>query len=148
LDFSYDGNKKTISNVNLIFKENSISAIVGSSGSGKSTLVSLIMGFWQPDSGTISIGGKNIAEMTEQALSGLVSIVQQEVFLFNISFAENIRIGKQDATIEEVIDAAKRAQIHDFIMGLPKGYDTMAGEAGVRLSGGEKTANIHCPYDA
>ena len=76
--------------------------------------------------------------MTEQALIGLVSMVQQDVFLFNLTIAENIRIGKSDATREEIMEAAKRAQIHDFIISLPNGYDTMAGESGVKFSGGEK----------
>lgn len=138
VSFSYNGKEENLSHVNLTFEEGSVNAIVGSSGSGKSTLANLIMGFWQADSGTISIGGKNIDDMTEQALNSLVSIVQQDVFLFNLSIAENIRIGKQNATMNEIMEAAKRAQIHDFIMNLPQGYDTMAGEAGVKFSGGEK----------
>lgn len=138
VSFSYDSNEEVLSNINLRFHEGSLNAIVGSSGSGKSTLANLIMGFWKPDSGIISIGGKNIADMTEHALSGLVSMVQQDVFLFNLSIAENIRIGKPEAILEEIMNAAKRAQIHDFIMSLPKGYETMAGEAGVKFSGGEK----------
>lgn len=136
--FSYNGNEKTLSDVNLTFKENTVNAIVGASGSGKTTLANLIMGFWPTDSGKIAINGRDIAEMSEEALSSLVSIVQQEVFLFNLSIEENIRIGRQDATNEEIIEASKRAQIHDFIMSLPKGYATMAGEAGVKFSGGEK----------
>jgi ATP-binding cassette subfamily B protein len=138
VSFSYTAGEETLSHVSLTFKENSVSAIVGPSGSGKSTLANLIMGFWQPDSGVISIGGRNTADMSEQALSGIVSIVQQEVFLFNLSIEDNIRIGKQNATMEEIIEAAKRAQIHDFIMSLPQGYATPAGEAGVKFSGGEK----------
>lgn len=138
VSFSYDSDEEVLSNINLTFHEGSLNAIVGSSGSGKSTLANLIMGFWKPDSGIISIGGKSIADMTEQALGSLVSMVQQDVFLFNLSIAENIRIGKPDATLEEIINAAKRAQIHDIIMSLPKGYETMAGEAGVKFSGGEK----------
>ncbi|WP_324825219.1 ABC transporter ATP-binding protein [Sinanaerobacter sp. ZZT-01] len=138
VSFSYDKDNEVLSYINLTFKENSLNAIVGSSGSGKSTLANLIMGFWEPDSGMVSIGGKNIADMTEQTLAGLVSMVQQDVFLFNLSIEENIRIGKPDATLEEIMEAAKRAQIHDFIVSLPKGYDTMAGEAGVKFSGGEK----------
>ncbi|MGL5511873.1 MAG: ABC transporter ATP-binding protein, partial [Sporomusa sp.] len=114
--FSYTAGEETLSNINLCFKENSVSAIVGASGSGKSTLASLIMGFWLPDSGTISIGGQNLSDMSESALSSLVSIVQQEVFLFNLSIEENIRIGKPAATHEEIVEAAKKAQIHDFIM--------------------------------
>lgn len=136
--FSYTAGEETLSNVSLCFKENSVSAIVGASGSGKSTLANLIMGFWLPDSGKISIGGQNLSDMSERALSSLVSIVQQEVFLFNLSIEENIRIGKPAATHDEIVAAAKKAQIHDFIMSLPQGYGTLAGEAGVKLSGGEK----------
>jgi len=138
VSFSYEKDDEVLSKISLTFKENSLNAIVGSSGSGKSTLANLVMGFWQPDSGKISIGGKNIADMTEQALARLVSMVQQDVFLFNLSIVDNIRIGKPDATLEEIMKAAKRAQIHDFITSLPNGYDTMAGEAGVKFSGGEK----------
>lgn len=136
--FSYKDGEETLSNIDLHFKENSVTAIVGASGSGKSTLASLIMGFWLPDSGKISIGGQNLTDMSERALSSLISIVQQEVFLFNLSIEENIRIGKPDATHNEIVEAAKKAQIHDFVMSLPQGYGTLAGEAGVKFSGGEK----------
>jgi ATP-binding cassette subfamily B protein len=138
LDFSYHEGEKALSQIDLTFSQNNVHAIVGSSGSGKSTLAHLLMGFWRPQKGSISIGGVDIADMTEEALSQLVSIVQQDVFLFNLSIEENIRMGKADATKEEVIDAAKRAQIHDFIMTLPHAYDTLAGEGGVKFSGGEK----------
>lgn len=138
VSFSYDGKKENLSHVSLTFQEGSVNAIVGSSGSGKSTLANLIMGFWQPNSGEISIGGKDITEMTEQALSRIVSIVQQDVFLFNLSIAENIKIGKHSASMNEIMKAAQCAQIHDFIINLPQGYETVAGEAGVKFSGGEK----------
>lgn len=136
--FGYTDGEETLSNINLRCKENSVTAIVGASGSGKSTLASLIMGFWLPDSGKISIGGQNLSDMSERALASLVSIVQQEVFLFNLSIEENIRIGKPDATHDEIVEAAQKAQIHDFVMSLPQGYGTLAGEAGVKFSGGEK----------
>lgn len=138
VSFSYTDGEETLSDINLCFMENSVNAIVGASGSGKSTLANLIMGFWPPDSGTISIGGQMLPDMSEKALSSLVSIVQQEVFLFNLSIEENIRIGKPGATHDEIVEAAKKAQIHDFIMSLPKDYGTLAGEAGVKFSGGEK----------
>ncbi|MTI55900.1 ABC transporter ATP-binding protein [Geosporobacter ferrireducens] len=136
--FSYDGREEVLKEVNLIFKENTINAIVGSSGSGKSTIANLIMGFWPVEQGAITIGGKNIAGINEQDLSGLVSIVQQDTFLFNATIAENIRIGRVGASMEEVIEAAKKARIHDMISSLPHGYDTMVGEGGAKLSGGEK----------
>lgn len=136
--FSYTEGEKTLSNINLRLKKNSVTAIVGASGSGKSTLASLMMGFWLPDSSKISIGGQSLTDMSERALSSLISIVQQEVFLFNLSIEENIRIGKPDATHDEIVEAAKKAQIHDFVIGLPQGYGTLTGEAGVKFSGGEK----------
>ncbi|EHQ91064.1 ABC transporter ATP-binding protein [Desulfosporosinus youngiae] len=136
--FSYDEKNKALKEVNLTFRQNTISAIVGSSGSGKSTIANLIMGFWQAEQGTITIGGKRIDKMNERDLSSLVSIVQQESFLFNATIAENILIGSGEATREEVVEAAQKARIHEMISNLPKGYDTMAGEGGAKLSGGEK----------
>lgn len=138
VSFSYSEDRKTLSNINLKFKENSVNAIVGPSGSGKSTLAHLIMGFWLPQKGRLFIGNNNIVNISEKALSTLVSIVQQDVFLFNLSIEENIRIGRPDASTEKIIEAAKRAQIHDFIISLPKGYETLVGESGIKLSGGQK----------
>ena len=138
ITFSYDGRKEALKEVNLLFKKNTISAIVGSSGSGKSTIANLIMGFWPLEHGRITIGGKNIAEMNERDLSGMVSTVQQDTFLFNATIAENIRIGRADASLEEIIEAAQKARIHEMISSLPGGYDTMVGEGGAKLSGGEK----------
>lgn len=136
--FSYDGEKKVLENIDLVFKKGSVNAVAGPSGSGKSTLANLLMGFWKADSGNITIGGKRIDDMHEQDLSALVSIVQQEVFLFNTTIEENIRIGNKEASRQEVIEAAKKAQVHEMIMSLPKGYETTVGEAGAKLSGGEK----------
>lgn len=138
LNFSYKDKSDTLKNINLVFKKGSKNALVGASGCGKSTLANLLMGFWNPDSGTINVAGKDIQEFSEKQIGSLFSIVQQEVFLFNLSMEENIRIGKPDASKEEIISAAKKARIHDFIMSLPNGYDTVAGEAGVKFSGGEK----------
>jgi ATP-binding cassette subfamily B protein len=136
--FSYDERETVLKDVSIIFKQGSTSAIVGSSGSGKSTVANLIMGFWRANEGQVTIGGKNIAEAGENALTSLISIVQQESFLFNTSIAENIAIGKQGASRAEIIEAAKSACIHDMIESLPNGYDTLVGEAGAKLSGGEK----------
>lgn len=138
VNFSYTNKKQTLKNINLHILQNSINAIVGTSGCGKSTLVNLLMGFWESNSGTITIGNINIQNLSEKSLSSLVSIVQQEVFLFNLTIEENIRIGKTDASDEEVVQAAKQAQIHDFIMELPNGYKTPIGESGINFSGGEK----------
>ena len=138
VSFSYDGNDIVLKNINLIFKENTINAIVGSSGSGKSTIANLIMGFWPVLQGQITIGDNDISELNEKNLSNLVSIVQQEVFLYNSTIAENIRIGRSNASMEEVIEVAKKACIHEMISSLPDGYNTMVGEGGAKLSGGEK----------
>ena len=138
LNFAYNGDGKVLENINLRFPKGSKTALVGASGCGKSTLANLLMGFWEPTDGRITIAGEDAASFSEQQLNRLFSIVQQEVFLFNLSMEENIRIGKPEASMEEIIAAAKKARIHDFIMSLPNGYQTMAGEAGVKFSGGEK----------
>ena len=145
VSFSYPKNdgcgserKQALDSIDLVFRKGSTNALVGSSGCGKSTLASLIMGFWQPDSGRIMVGGRNLSRLSERQVSGLFSIVQQDVFLFNQSIEENILIGRPEATHEEVVEAAQRARIHDFISGLPQGYATVAGEGGVQLSGGER----------
>ncbi|MCK6139720.1 ABC transporter ATP-binding protein [Slackia exigua] len=130
--------KQALDSIDLVFRKGSTNALVGSSGCGKSTLASLIMGFWQPDSGHITVGGRDLSRLSERQVSGLFSIVQQDVFLFNQSIEENILIGRPRATHEEVVEAAQRARIHDFISGLPQGYATVAGEGGVQLSGGER----------
>lgn len=145
VSFSYpqseeDGNerKQALDSIDLVFRRGSTNALVGSSGCGKSTLASLIMGFWQPDSGRVTVGGQDLSQLSERQVSRLFSIVQQDVFLFNQSIEENILIGRPGATHEEVVKAAKRARIHDFISRLPHGYATVPGEGGVQLSGGER----------
>lgn len=136
--FSYNQDQQVLSDINLTFAPNSTNALVGESGAGKSTIANLIMGFYRPDTGQVKIGDKDINSMSESEINRSVSIVQQDVFLFNTSIEENIRIGKKDATKEEIIEAAKQAQIHDMIMTLKDGYQTLAGESGAKLSGGEK----------
>lgn len=136
--FSYDGREEALKDVSVTFEKGSVNAIVGASGSGKSTIAHLIMGFWQANEGSVTVGGRNIAEAGEKELSKLISIVQQESFLFNTTIAENIAIGRQGASRGEIVEAAKLACIHDTIAALPQGYDTLAGEAGAKLSGGEK----------
>lgn len=138
LNFSYNGDGKVLEDINLRFSKGSKIALVGASGCGKSTLANLLMGFWEPTGGSITIAGENTLAFSEKQLNRLFSIVQQDVFLFNLSMEENIRIGKPDADMEEIIAAAKKARIHDFIMSLPDGYQTSSGEAGIKFSGGEK----------
>ena len=137
VSFGYD-KELVINNVNFEIPEKTTCAIVGPSGSGKTTLVSLIARFWDVHSGSISIGGHNIKEFTCDSLLKNFSIVFQNVYLFEDTIEHNIKFGKPDSTDEEMISAAKKACCHDFIMALPKGYQTMVGEGGANLSGGEK----------
>lgn len=118
--------------------EGSVTALVGPSGSGKTTITNLIARFWDAGSGSISIGGVDVRDMSADELFSHLSMVFQEVYLFRDTIFNNIRVGKADATKEEVIEAAKAAQAHEFIERLPSGYDTMVGEGGSTLSGGEK----------
>lgn len=124
--------------INLSLKQGTTTALIGESGSGKSTLAKLLVHFYDLDSGSISIGGQNITDMTIEALNNQISYVAQEQFLFNTSLYENILIGCPDATREEVLDAAHRAQCDEFLARFPKGIDTMAGDSGKQLSGGER----------
>lgn len=138
VNFEYIQGSFKLQNINFLIEKNTLNAFVGPSGCGKSTIVNLIMGFWDIENGQINISGKNISEYSEQSISKLIGSVQQEAILFNISIFENIAIGKENATKEEVIEAAKKARCHDFIEALPNKYDTKVGEMGVKLSGGEK----------
>jgi ATP-binding cassette subfamily B protein len=140
--FSYvsseDDGDFSLKNVSFQVPQGSLTALVGPSGSGKTTVTNLLLRFWDVESGSIKIGGTDIRDMSYDTLLENVSIVMQNVYLTADTILENIRFGKRDATREKVIEAAKRAQIHDFIAGLPDGYDTMVGESGVGLSGGQK----------
>lgn len=137
LTFSYD--KELILNkINITAKQSKITGIYGKSGCGKSTLLKLIMRFWDCDSGEIKLSGKNIETINTQLLRKNESYCTQETYLFHDTIFNNIKIGKINASNEEVVAAAKAASIHDFITTLPKGYDTQIGELGDRLSGGEK----------
>lgn len=136
--FSYDGEKNVIHNVNLTIPEQSFTAFVGPSGGGKSTLARLIARFWDTTSGSIKIGGIDIKDIPLTQLSDEVSFVTQDNFLFNCSVMENIRLGNPQASNEQVLEAAKKAQCDEFINKLEAGYQSMAGEAGDRLSGGER----------
>ena len=138
--FSYTGDEKdeVLHGIDLTLPEGSFTALVGPSGGGKSTVAKLIARFWDVTRGEITIGGVNVKDMPLSQLSEYVSFVTQDNFLFRCSLLENIRLGKSDATDEEVRAAARAAQCEEFIEKLPQGYDTPAGEAGKRLSGGEK----------
>lgn len=135
--FGY-GEKAVIKDISLTLREKNITALVGASGSGKSTITKLIARFWDADSGRITIGNVPVTQMSADDLLSDISMVFQDVYLFRDTIANNIRMGKADASMEEVTAAAKKACCHEFIMSLPQGYDTMVGEGGSTLSGGEK----------
>lgn len=135
--FSYD-TKEVLHGVNLSLKQGTVTALVGESGSGKSTLARLLVHYYDINGGKITLGGQDITDMKIESLNSQISYVAQEQFLFNTSLYENILIGKPNASREEVLDAAHRAQCDDFLMRLPKGIDSLAGDSGKMLSGGER----------
>ena len=136
--FSYDGRKTVLKDVSLYAKPGQKIAFVGSTGAGKTTITNLLLRFWEPQTGSIRIGGLDIREMDYDYLLGKISVVMQNVILFSDTIANNIKVGNQHATQEEIEDAARRAMIHDFIINLPEGYETKIGENGLGLSGGQK----------
>ncbi len=140
VSFSYrEGDQKPIiDHLSLSIAAGRRVALVGPSGGGKTTLCNLIPRFYEIDSGTITLDGHDIRNVSRRELRQKIGTVAQDVFLFEGTVKDNIRFGKPDATEEEIIQAAKQAEIHDFVMGLPQGYDTNVGERGVRLSGGQK----------
>ena len=137
VDFGYDS-RTVLKDVSFQIPEKTSTAIVGPSGSGKTTICSLIARFYDPQSGSITVGGHDLREFTCDSLLTNISMVLQNVYLFNDTIRANICFGKPDATEAEMIAAAKKARCHDFIMALPQGYDTIVGEGGGTLSGGEK----------
>lgn len=138
VSFSYERDEFAMRDISFTVPERTMTALVGESGSGKTTAIHLLLRFWDVAAGAIRIGGVDIRDMSYDELLGSVSIVMQNVQLFADSIEGNIRIGKDGATRDEVIEAARRARIHDFIMSLPEGYATPVGENGVGLSGGQK----------
>lgn len=136
--FAYDGSNDVLNGISFKAAENQLTAIVGDSGGGKSTIAKLIAGFWNVGSGEILIGKNNINDMPLKQNMELVTYVSQENFLFNKTVLENLKMAKEDATMDEIQKACKKASCHDFIMSLPNGYETVVGEGGANLSGGEK----------
>ncbi len=138
VSFAYDGDLDVLRNVSLHIQPGETVAIVGPSGGGKTTLCQLIPRFYDVSEGSISIDGMDVRSVTQRSIHQNIGIVQQDVFLFADTIFENIRYGKPDATMEEVIEAAKKGEIYDDIMAMPNGFDTYVGERGTLLSGGQK----------
>ena len=136
--FSYEDEKTVLSDVSFTAKQGEVTALVGPSGGGKTTVSRLAARFWDADSGKVTVGGVDVKTVDPETLLGSFSIVFQDVTLFNNTVMENIRVGKKDATDEEVLKAAKLANCDEFVRDLPAGYDTMIGENGSELSGGER----------
>ena len=138
VSFAYDGDLAVLREVNLTVQPGETIAIVGPSGGGKTTLCQLIPRFYDVSSGAIRIDGLDVRDVTQKSIHESIGIVQQDVFLFADTIFENIRYGKPDATMEEVVDAAKKAEIYEDILAMPKGFETYVGERGTLLSGGQK----------
>jgi ATP-binding cassette subfamily B protein len=138
VNFGYTEDQKNLHEFNISVKQGWSVAFVGPSGSGKSTVLNLVQRMYDPDSGDITIDSANLRKITQHSLHKHMSVVFQENFLFNVSIRDNIRMGKLDATDEEIIEAAKLADSHEFIMNMPDGYDTIAGDRGGRFSGGQR----------
>ena len=136
--FSYDGETDVLDHLDLHVEPGMTVALVGPSGGGKTTTCSLVPRFYDVRSGAVRIDGVDVRDVTQDSLRRSIGIVQQDVYLFDGTIGENIAYGRPDASLEEIVDAAKKANIHEFVMSLPAGYDTMVGERGARLSGGQK----------
>ncbi|MDD3403332.1 MAG: ABC transporter ATP-binding protein [Hespellia sp.] len=138
VSFQYEADERVLEHVSFDIQAGKSIALVGPSGGGKTTICSLLPRFYKATGGSVCIGGQNIEDITLESLRGSIGIVQQEVYLFGGSVKENIAYGKPEASMDEIISASKKANIHDFVMTLPDGYDTIVGERGARLSGGQK----------
>ena len=138
VSFYYNSGEPVLTDVSFTIPHGRSVALVGPSGGGKTTICSLLPRFYDVSEGAVTIDGKDIRHVTLKSLRSSIGLVQQDVYLFGGTIRENIAYGKPEATDEEIIEAAKKANIHDFIMELPDGYDTFVGERGARLSGGQK----------
>jgi ATP-binding cassette subfamily B protein len=138
VSFSYDGETRALDEVSLVAEPGQLVALVGPSGAGKTTATYLVPRFYDPDGGRITIDGHDLREVELGSLRAQIGMVTQETFLFHASIRENLLYARPEATQEELVEAARGAHIHEFIEGLPQGYDTLVGERGFRLSGGEK----------
>ena len=136
--FGYDGEHEVLRGLDLAIPAGTTVALVGPSGGGKTTTCSLLPRFYDPGAGSVEIGGIDVRDVTVETLREAIGIVQQDVYLFGGTVRENIAYGRPDASDDQIVEAARRANIHGFVMGLPEGYDTFVGERGARLSGGQK----------
>lgn len=136
--FSYNEQQETLKEINVTIEQGQMAAIVGHSGAGKSTLTNLIPRLYDATAGSVEIDGQDVRSVAQESLRSQIGIVMQDTYLFNASIKENLLYAKPDATDKEIINACKAAYIHDFILTLPEGYDTLVGNRGVKLSGGEK----------
>jgi ATP-binding cassette subfamily B protein len=138
VSFSYDGTRKVLDTLSIEFEPNKVTALVGPSGAGKSTVMSLLLRLFDPDEGAVEIDGKDIRHVKLKSLRAATAYVGQDVFLFAGTVRDNLRVGKPNASDDEIIKAARLAHAHEFISTLPAGYDTPVGENGVFFSGGQK----------
>ena len=138
LNFSYISGQPVLKNLNLEIKKGDYIAIVGKTGCGKTTLVKLLMGLYQGNKGEIMYDGIDIEQISKKSMYNLIGMVMQDNFLFNMSIRENLLLANENASEDDLVQACKKANIYDFIMSLPKGFDTEIGERGVKLSGGQK----------
>ena len=138
LSFEYEKESAVLNNISLHIKPGEKIGLVGESGAGKSTIVKLLLKFFSPNSGDILVSEQNIKNVTQESVRSHIAVIPQDTMLFHRSIIENIRYGKPDATQEEIIEASKKAHVHDFIMSLPQQYETTVGERGIKLSGGQK----------
>jgi subfamily B ATP-binding cassette protein MsbA len=138
MSFSYGVDKAAVEDITLDIEPGKKYALVGSSGAGKSTMLSLLLRFYDPQSGSIRVDGRDIRDYTQRSLREQIGVVTQETFLFHDTIYENIRYGRLDATKEQVIEASKFAYAHDFILAQPEGYETIVGDKGCLLSGGQQ----------
>jgi ATP-binding cassette subfamily B protein len=138
VEFAYDAERPILKGVSIDVAAGETVAIVGSSGSGKSTIGRLLFRFYDVTGGALTIDGQDVRDVTQDSLHAAIGVVPQDTVLFNDTIRYNIAYGRPDASEAEIVEAAKAAQIHDFVLSLPKGYDTQVGERGLKLSGGEK----------
>ncbi|VDK18859.1 unnamed protein product, partial [Anisakis simplex] len=139
ISFQYPNrDKNVIDNVSIDIEPGKTIALVGHSGCGKSTLISLLLRYYDTNSGSIKVDGEDIRNLNLDWLRNIIGVVSQEPILFNVTIAENLRLGREDLLISEMVNVCKIANAHDFIMDLPQGYDTLIGEGGIQLSGGQK----------